>query len=75
MARLRVFSKNGGHIYELMMERKQRVQVEERCERLDKRIQLKRISSDYYINVRNLTVLGIRKRTNLFKTLKNIRAT
>ena len=74
MARLRVFSKNGGNVYELMMERKQQVQAEERSERLDKRIQLKRRRTDYYMNVGNLTVLGIGKRTNLFKALKTVRA-
>ena len=74
MARLRVFSKNGGNVYELMMERKQQVQAEERSERLDKQIQLKRNRSNYYMNVEELTVLGIGKRTNLFKALKSVRA-
>lgn len=74
MARLRVFSKNGGNVYALMMGRKRQVQVEERSERLDKRIQLKRTSSSYYMKVGNLTVLGIGKRTSLFKALSAVRA-
>jgi len=74
MARLRVFSKNGGNIYDLVMERKLRAKREMREEQRDRRIQLKRRRTAYYKNVENLTVLGIGKRTNLFRAIHAVRA-
>ncbi len=75
MAQLRVYKKNGGKIYDLVMEQKKKGKQEKEHEEQDNLIkELKKASSNRYLSSwnSNITVLEKGHKTALYNSLKNI---
>lgn len=75
MAQLRVFKKNGGQVYDLVMAQKKRKHQEKEHKEQDNLIrELKRVSSNRYLSTwnSNLTVLEKGHKTALYSGLRSI---
>lgn len=74
VARLRIFKKNGGKIYDLVMANKLKKQKEQRIERQDELIKSLRKHSNKYNSSMNtsLRVIDNGKKTGLYKDLRSI---
>jgi predicted Zn-dependent peptidase len=75
MAQLRIFKKNGGKVYDLVMAQKKKEKSEKQHEIQDELIrELKKTSSNRYLNSwnSNITVLAKGHKTSLYNGLRNI---
>jgi len=74
MSELRVYKKNGGKIYDLVMAQKSKERNEERLEAQEKIIKSLKNSSSKYENIVNtgITVINTGHKTGLYKELRNI---
>ncbi len=73
MARLRVHRANGGNIYDMVVQKRNKAIKDRRIFNLDKRIVKKRLKTDINETIDNITVLNIGKRTVANEMLKSIR--
>lgn len=75
MAQLRIYKKNGGKIYDLVMAQKKKEKQANEQELQDKLIrELKKTSSNRYLSTwnSNITVLEKGHKTALYSSLRNI---
>lgn len=75
MARLRVYIKNGGNIYELMKNKKKDRIKEERIIKLDKQVIKNRIKTSFHGNLNNIPAIELGKRTWQRQILRSARGT
>ncbi|WMJ76359.1 MULTISPECIES: ISLre2 family transposase [unclassified Sedimentibacter] len=73
MARLRVYKKNGGKVYDLMKLKKQSEFKERKIKELDKRVVKKKLNVSINETLDNLEIINIGKRTQMSEFLKSIR--
>lgn len=73
MARLRVYKKNGGKVYDLMKLKKQEESKERRIKKLDNRVVKKKLNVSINETLDNLTILNIGRRTLMSDFLRSIR--
>lgn len=75
MARLRVYKKNGGKVYDLVMAQKQR-QKNKKKEKIQKELHrkiVKKAKKHFAGHKNNITVLNIGKKTSLYRAIKYFR--
>lgn len=74
MSALRIYKKNGGKVYDLVMTQKRKEQSEKKVEIQDRIIKSLRNSSTKYENIINTSVTAITKghKTGLYKELRSI---
>lgn len=74
MSALRIYKKNGGKVYDLVMLQKRKEQSEKKVEVQDRIIKSLRNSSTKYENIVNTSITAITKghKTGLYKELRNI---
>lgn len=73
MARLRVYKKNGGKVYDLIKLKKQSEFKERKIKELDKRVVKKKLNVSINETLDNLEIINIGKRTQMSEFLKSIR--
>lgn len=73
MARLRAFRANGGIVYDLLLEKKQKEQKEAKALKLDQEIREKKKASGSNETIDNLTLINKGKKTTAFQFLRSIR--
>lgn len=75
MARLRVYTENGGDIYKLMKNKKDQNRKERKIIELDKRVTKGKFSTSFYGNLYNIPAINSGKRTwekQIFKSVRGI---
>ena len=73
MARLRIFTANGGNIYDITLKKKQERRREERIEELDLKISKNKLKKASGETIDNLPALNSGKKTQLAVILRGIR--